>query len=131
MESSQQVSYLLLTHFGWWKESHRVNYFLFPIQVDEFDPVKTLTDSFFFYDATNIQKAGKILCENIDEQCVSNGENLFWCCFYWSFKNWCNNSMFNIFMFYWIFVLFWKPAGYITHLVVEQIMLPITKLWPK
>ncbi len=34
----------------------------FKPKVDEFDPGKTLTDTFFFDGAANVQKAGHILC---------------------------------------------------------------------
>ncbi len=49
----------------------------FKAKVDEFDPGKTLTDTFFFDGALNVQKAGQILCAHIPQaMCFHGGEHV-------------------------------------------------------
>ncbi len=49
----------------------------FKAKIDEFDPGKTLTDTFFFDGATNIQKAGQILCAHFPRaMCFHGGEHV-------------------------------------------------------
>ncbi len=60
-------------------------------KVDEFDPGKTLTDTFFFDGAANVQKAGHILCAHFPQTvCFHGGEHVL------SIKNWFNKGVCNL-----------------------------------
>ncbi len=49
----------------------------FKEKVDEFDPPKVYTDSFFFDGAANVQKAGQILCAHFPRaMCFHGGEHV-------------------------------------------------------
>ncbi len=49
----------------------------FKAKVDEFDPGKTLTNTFFFDGAANVQKAGQILCTHFPgAMCFHGGDNV-------------------------------------------------------
>ena len=49
----------------------------FKAKVDEFDPSKVHTDSFFFDGAANVQKAGQILCAHFPRaMCFHGGEHV-------------------------------------------------------
>ncbi len=49
----------------------------FKEKVDEFDPSKVHTDSFFFDGAANVQKAGQILCAHFPwAMCFHGGEHV-------------------------------------------------------
>ncbi len=49
----------------------------FILLVDEFDPGKTLTDTFFFDGAANVQKAERILRAHFpQEMCFHGGEHV-------------------------------------------------------
>ncbi len=50
---------------------------LFISKVDEFDPTKVYTDSFFFDGAANVQKAVQILCAHFPRaMCFHSGEHV-------------------------------------------------------
>ncbi len=49
----------------------------FKAKVDEFDPGKTLTGTFVFDGAANVQKAGQILCAHLPRQCDFMEGNIF------------------------------------------------------
>ncbi len=55
---------------------------IFKDKVAEFDPTSTCTDEFFFDGASNVQKAGEILCATILRHFVSMVAST--CCLYFS-----------------------------------------------